>query len=454
MKNLVIGILVLILVVVGYYTATTTLRLRLEGLEGKTEKVIRGDLTLPINATGSVRPALRVEIKSEASGEVIEIAREPGDRIRVGDLLIRLQKDDEQRSVDRASQDLAIAQARLETARIRLDLAKNSDLKNAQAQVDQLSPMVELAKFRMDKIEAIEKSLTSEEEILARRVEFARQDAQLDAAIANFEKAKLAIPLTEQSVIEAEAAHQAAQASLGDAKKRLQETDVTSPIDGVVADIKTQIGAVIQGGKTTFTGGTVLAVVIDMDQVLVEAEVDESDIGRVLEIAPPWARPGRESDLAMPSSVEEALALVEHPPVVTVESFRDVEFTGIVQYIKPEPESRSGVVTYIVDVLVTGDERRLLLPGMRADVSFTSEQALNVVLCPNEAIRREGPAGRLGVYVPQPGSTPREPKFEFVECKFGLDNGIFSEVRSGLTEGMEVYTKLPAQDRGDSGRRR
>lgn len=452
MKNAAIGILVVVLVVVGYYAATTNLRLRLESMEGKTEKVIRGDLTLPINATGEVRPVRRVEIKAEASGEVIEIAREPGDRVKADDLLIRLQRDDEQRSVDRATQDMVIAKARLDTARIRLDLAKGADLNNAQAQVDQLKPLVELARFRVEKVEAWDKEITNEEEVLTRRTEHLRQVAQLAAATANWEKAKLAIPLAEHAIAEAEAAYEAAKSNLADADKRLRETEITSPIDGVVADIRTQIGAVIQGGKTTITGGTVLAVVLDMNELIIETEVDESDIGRILEIAPAWAQPGRASDIARPSDVQEAIAQVQYPPSITVESFRDEEFVGIVQTIKPEPESLSGVVTYVVEVLVVSDNRNLLLSGMRADVSFTSEHVADAILCPNEAIR-EGPTGRLGVYVPKPGSSPKDRKYEFVECKFGLDNGNYSEVREGLVEGMEVYTQLPSQDRKDKDRR-
>ena len=154
MKNTIIAILLLVVIVVGYYAATT-LRLPMEGLEGKTEKVIRADLTLPINATGEVRPALRVEVKSEASGEVTEIAKRAGDRVRAGDLLIRLQPDDEQRSVDRSTQDLQIAEARLNTAKINLQLARGSDLLNAKAQVDQLEPMVTLAKFRKEKLDRL-----------------------------------------------------------------------------------------------------------------------------------------------------------------------------------------------------------------------------------------------------------------------------------------------------------
>lgn len=443
MKNAIIVILLLVVVVVGYYAATT-LRLPIENVAGKTEKIIRGDLTLPINATGEVKPGLRVEIKPEASGEVIEIAKRPGDRVRRGDLLIRLQKDDEQRSVDRATQELQIAEARMNAARIALELAKGADLANAQAQVAQLEPQVAYAKFRKEKLDRFEESLKNEEETVQRNSEYLRQLALLESAKAGLEKAKLNIPRAEYDHEQYKASLEAAKATLGDAQKRLDKTDILAPLDGVVAAIRTQIGEVVQGGKTTITGGTVVAVVLDDRKIIVQAEVDESDIGRVLDIAPAWAAPGHEGDVQMPTDHAKLVAGVEHLTEISVESFREESFEGVIERIYPEPKTLSGVVTYLVDVVVTSANRELLLSGMRAEVRFTSEHAANVLLCPNEAIR-EGPTGKLGVYIPKPGATATERETQFVGCKFGLDNGNYSEVREGLEEGAFVYTRLPAK---------
>ncbi len=443
MKNAFIVLLLIALTVVGYYAATT-LRLANPNVEGKTEKIRRGDLARAINATGEVKPALRVEIKSEASGEVIEIARRPGDRVKAGELLIRLQKDDELRSVSRASQDLQSAKARLDTAKIHVDLARDSELRAAQSQVDQLVPMVELTAFRLDKIKKLPPDQTNEEEILQRTTDHERQVAQLEAAQANLEKAKLAVPLAEHEVTSAEATFEAAKSNLADAQKRLTKTDIVSPISGIVSKMNTQIGEVIQGGKTTLTGGTVLAAVFDDERMIVQAEVDEADIGRIREVSPDWAIPGRESDKQMPIDLREAMALVQNPPTITVESFRDEDFTGVIERIYPEPKSLTGVVTYLIDVVITSENKTKLQTGMRADVSFTSEYVKNALLCPNEAVR-EGPRGKLGVYIPKPDAMPGEHETQFVDVRFGLDNGNYSEVLEGLDEGTFVYIKLPAK---------
>ncbi len=443
MKNFLIVILLATTVVGGYMAASSRLRLSLEGIDGKLQVIRRGDLTLPINATGEVQAGYRSEIKSEASGKVAEIFKQAGDRVRAGDVLIRIQPDDEQRIVDRAKLDLTVAKARLDEAELTFRQAKTADLPSAEARLTQQEQAARMSKFQLDKVTALPEEQRFGEELLQRETSHLRQVAQVKAARADVEKVGLAILRAEQGVIQAKAAFESASTNLKDAEKRLRETDIIAKVDGIVAVINTQVGEVIQGGKTTFTGGTVLAVLLDLDKLIVKAEVDESDIGRVLALAPSWARPGHDSSEVMPARLEDAVAALEHIPSITVESFRDQEFRGVIERIYPEPRTLSGVVTYLVDVVITGDNRSMLLPGMRADVEFTSEHVTNVVLCPNEAIK-EGPSGRLGVFVAAESATPQSHDTEFIECKFGLDNGNYSEVRSGLEPGVEVYTKLPA----------
>lgn len=442
MKNVIIFVLVVATLITGFVAAKSTLRMSVQGMEGKTEKIIISDLTLPINATGEIRPKQRVEIKSEASGEVIEIRKRAGDQVMAGDILIRLQPDDEQRNVNRATLDLRRASASLEEARINLMQAETADLQSAEAKVNQLQSSSRFAQFQREKFLNLPPAQRSEEELLQKTTTLDSQTAQLNAAKASLKWAKLNIPKAKQAVLQAQANFETFENNLADVQKRLTKTDIVSPIDGIVADIKTQIGEVIQGGKTTLTGGTVLAIVLDFDQLLVRAEVDESDIGRVLKIAPPWARPGHDGSVQMPDNVADAAASMEHLPVITVESFRSDEFTGVIERIYPESRTLSGVVTYLVDVVIVSENKNRLLPGMRADVRFTSEHASNVVLCPNEAIH-EGPNGKLGVYIPKKSESPDERETQFVECQFGLDNGTYSEVREGLSKGDTVYTKLP-----------
>ncbi len=443
MKNFIIAVLILALVISGYFAVRGRWRLSLEGIEGKTAKLRRGDLTLPINATGKVRPFRFVEVKSEASGEVVEIAKRPGDRVKSGDLLVRLQPDDEQRSVNRAKLELNIAEAKLENAKIILEQTRSVDRTNAQSRIDQLEATVELARFQKNKTDRLPVEQATDEERLQRSTALRSQEAQLAAAKADLNKVDLLITRAEQDVKQAQAAHDTAKNNVADAEKRLSDTVITAPMNGMVSDVRVEIGEVIQSGKTTFTAGTILAYLMDVDRLIVRTEVDEADIGRVLAITPPWARPGNEGQ-TMPANAAEAARAMGPLPTITVESFRDLELEGVIERLFPASREIMNVVTYDVDVLITGGDFQKLLPGMRAEVTFTSEHVENALLCPNEAIR-QGSGGRTGVLIPKADAPKEERATEFIACKFGLDNGNVSEVLCDeLKEGMTVYTQPPA----------
>lgn len=448
LKNALIAILALCTIAGGYYLFINTVRIAAPGARGTTAKVHRGDLTLPITATGSIRPSRRVEIKAEASGEVIEIGKYAGDRVRKGDLLILLNPVDEQRSVSRANHEVAIGEAQLADLKLALEQAETADLNSAKAKILQLEPGIALAKFRYEKILGLEDHQRNEEEVLQRRTTLASQKAQLDAAKAGLKRAELAVPRARQAIKQTEARVAASKDTLEDAKKRLAKTRIVSPIDGIVGDLRVQIGEVIQGGKSTITGGTVLAVIQDIDRILVRAEVDEADIAGVLDIAPPWAKPGNDGSTPMPVDVYAAAATMDQLPEIGVEAFREETFQGVIERIHPEPRTISNVVTFVVDVVITSDNRAKLLAGMRADVEFTAQHVSGVILCPNEAIR-EGPTGKLGVYVPEKDAVSGVVRAKFVACRFGLDNGAYSEVREGLSEGDVVFTKVPAKLQDD-----
>ena len=69
--------------------------------------------------------------------------------------------------------------------------------------------------------------------------------------------------------------------SVADVRKRLEDTVLRSPIDGIVLEKQVEVGQVISSGVSSVSGGTTLAIVADLRKVFVTADVDETDIGRV-----------------------------------------------------------------------------------------------------------------------------------------------------------------------------
>lgn len=444
MKKLITIVVVIAGLAGGYYKLSTT-RLDFSFARGETVVVHRGDLTIPINATGPISPRSRHEIKSEASGEVIEIRFRPGDMVGKGDLLIRLDKVDEQRSVDAATADVTRSEAALDKAKLTKERLATVGLDQATQRVKQVEAQMSVVDFNLRKLERLEKEKqTSDDEMVRVRANHAELAARLAGTKADLKDAGIAVQSAAHDITLAEAAHNQALTNLGNAEERLADTDIHSPVNGMVVKLNTQIGEVIQGGKTTFTGGTVLVVVADVSKLYVYAEVDEADIGAVVDLAQDWAKPGQRNR----SAAEPPIATAT-PVKVHVESFRDEAFAGIIERVHPEPSSiGSSVVTYRVDILLTSDNRHKLLIGMQADVEFAAQAVENVVLVPHEAIRRND-FDELGVYVAEKDEQGKA-KRKFVKCRFGLDNGMYTEVREGVSDGVEVYTKLPRISDRDS----
>lgn len=455
LRHLLIWVPLLGLCVLGYLNCRG-LRMKFGVLEPETAIVRRGDLTIPITAAGKVNPLSRREIKAEASGEVEAVLVKAGDVVKAGDLLIRIKRDDEERLVRRVEEELGSARTRLEAAQTTLKIKREATLPAAQARLEAYEARREYTKVDAEHKEELynlnppqanlleyTRAKTTHEELLA----------QIKQAQADVTQAEMAVMLSESDVKLAEAAVETAKTTLGDAEKRLEKTDIIAPVDGMVAQVFVNEGEVIAGGKTTITGGTLLAVLADWSICYVRAEVDEADIGEVIELAPASARPGERSDATATTAAVDPPATTQPTtrPVpfeaasdvrITVEAFHDQEFRGRIERIYPEPRSGSSIITYLVDIEVTSDNRHLLMSSMQADVEFTAKSVYDALLVPHEAIKR-GPDNELGVYkaVDVPGEST--PKPEFVRCRIGLDNGTFAQVIEGVQKGDVVYTKLP-----------
>ncbi len=204
-----------------------------------TQKVTRDDLVVSVSASGVIEPNFQVEVKSKASGEILQFDFEPGDRVSRGQTLLTLDQRTERRN-------LALQQA---------DLARvMSELKSAKASL--LEKELKLKRTR----KLFEKSLVSDQEldsaVAAREIALARI-GEIEALIA---KAKLAVE---------------------NASERLDETVIVSPIDGVIVEKTVERGQIISSGISSVTGGSKLCVIADLDRLFIFALVDETDIGKV-----------------------------------------------------------------------------------------------------------------------------------------------------------------------------
>jgi HlyD family secretion protein len=183
------------------------------------------DIVVSASAEGVVEPIETVDVKSKASGEIVEVKVEVGDEVRRGDVLVRVDPRTAQNAVDQAEADLAVAQAQLE---------------NAQSQLERAERLYQTG------------AITEQD----------WEQARLDQATA---KARLI----------------GAQRTLEDNRIAFQDTEVRAASNGIILTRQVEAGTVIQSASSGMGGGAVLLTMADLDTIQVRSLVNETDIGKI-----------------------------------------------------------------------------------------------------------------------------------------------------------------------------
>lgn len=265
--------------------------------------VVRDDLNLSVSANGVVQPINKVEIKSKASGQILELNFVEGQAVKKGELLIALDQTLTKNDHDQAKADLALAEASLSQS--------NNNYKRAQG--------------------LFEKKLISPQELDQSKVDFVRAQSQLVKA----------------------------KAALSSAADRLRDTRIVAPTSGVILTKNVDPGQIIASGVSNVGGGTILATVADMDEVNVETNVDEVDIGKV--------KVGQQAK-------------------VVADAYPDDSFPGEVVRIAPLGKTQQNVTTFNVIILVKNLGGKLKA-GMSTSVEVEIFRRQQVLLVPNEALK-------------------------------------------------------------------
>lgn len=279
-----------------------------------TETLTVGTLTIDVTTVGKLQPVDEVSVGSELSGIVREVLVEANDPVTAGQLLARL--DDQvltaQAMQTHASVDAARAtlrQARVNVKAARRDLDRSAQLSEKGA----VSP------------------------------------ASHDQVQTAWEVAVASLALAEAQLNQAEASDAAAQTNL-------QKTRIVAPIDGVVLERNVEPG---QAVVSSLQAAVLFRVARDLEQMKVEVEVDEADVGRI--------QPGQDADF-------------------TVAAYRDRVFDAEVTKVDLAPLSSGEVVAYGAELVVANPEL-LLRPGMTATADIETETLDSVLLVPNSALR-------------------------------------------------------------------
>ncbi len=328
----------------------------------------RGAVRVTIDETGVVEPERQIVVKSPISGVVQRLFVREGDSVSAGQMMARIIPD--------IAQANALAQLR-------------SLISGAEIRVGNLRREYN----RAQELEA--RSLISESDVEASRVALEQAENDLRAA-------------QEQSRL--------MQASGVQATASAQSARIAAPSAGVVILRGVEEGETVVGGTSAFGGGTEMFTIADLSTLLINAAINEVDIGKV--------------------SRGDTVA-------ITVDAFPGDTAVGLVRLVPPAARQQDRIRVFDVEIEVRAGAN-ILRPGMTANVQISGPTREDAVRVPVEAVFFS--EGQPVVYKLADGEATT------TSVTLGLSDLAYVEILQGLDDGDSVALEDPRDAARRAGR--
>jgi HlyD family secretion protein len=380
--------LLLVLVIAGGLIAATRGGAKID--PSKLQKVEKGDLAKSVVATGKVTPITKVEVKSKASGIVKHLLVDAGDKVKKGQLLAQLDKEEIEAQVEQSRAAVEAAEANV----------KSTEADFERAKVDAEGPDVPLLKRAYER--AI--GMAKEGVVSISALEDAQKNYELALNKQNVSKAQVTVLKAKMAQAQGQLGQD--RATLKQLEEQLSYTDIESPIDGVVLSRDVEMGDAVSSILVLGSSATLVMTLGDTSSVYVKGKVDESDIGKVY---------------------------LGQPARIKVESFKDKTFNGVVTKISPMGVEKDNVTTFEVRVSINNPGGELKAE-MTANAEIILEEHKNVLQIPEGAIVYDKDK-KASVEIPDSSAKDGKKK---IAVNIGISNGAKTELLSGLKEGDQV----------------
>jgi len=300
-------------------------------------------------ATGSIIPRKEIEIKSQVSGVVDKIFVEAGEVAKKGQLLSKIQ-------IIPNAVALNNAQTQLRSARINYENSKQEKERQEQLYKDKIISEVEYNEFKLD---------------------FQLREESLAAAENNLQLIKE-----------------------GASKKAGTTTnEVRSTVEGMILDVPVREGSFVIESNT-FNEGTTIVSIANMQEMIFEGKVDESEVGKIREGMP--------------------LKLI-------IGALEGESFDATLEYISPKGIEEEGAIQFEVRAAIEVQDSVFLRAGYSANADIVLEQKDDVMAVKESNLIFED-EDKVFVEVM---TGPQQ--FDKRQIEIGISDGINIEVVSGLT---------------------
>ena len=264
----------------------------------ETEPAQIDSLEITITATGEIQPVTKVEVGTQVSGKVEKLYVDYNSHVTKGQLLAELDRSTLLERINQCQANLASSESALTQAKLAYNRIKALYQQGAETQEN------------------------------------------LESAENQYNQAKSQVELSKTSLRSAEV--------------DLSYATITSPIDGIVMSKSVEEGQTV---ASSFSTPTIFTIAQDLTRMQVEANVDEADIGQVIE---------------------------GQSVTFTVDAYPDDVFTGTVKQKRLSPTVTNNVVTYTVIIDAPNPDEKLM-PGMTANVNIIVDKQGGITI-PTEAL--------------------------------------------------------------------
>ena len=403
-------------VVVAVVVMAILLRHQTPPVVVQTAKVTRHNITETVVANGKIYPVVQVHISPEVSGEIIDLPVKEGQQVKKGDLLLKI------------NPDVYLAALNQSTASYKSSVA-------AEAQ----------ATANLEKAEAdYKRNILLFSNKLLDESDFIGFKVARDVAFAQLQSASNQVDM--------------AKAGVDSAQDSLDKTTITSPIDGTITILNSQLGERVLG--TVQNVGTEIMTISDLTHMEARVDIGEMDVVLI--------KPGQKAEL-------------------DVDSFQDKKFSGIVTDVGSSSEgldsasalgsssssdsSSSGQTATQFQVRIQVNDKEEFRPGMSVTAQIETRSRTNVLGAPIASVTTRVVKSKLPVSSAKTNSIPTNTiastdsktnsaakkadtsmkpvdvvfvvegnHVKAVPVKIGISDDDYWEITDGLKEGDEIVT--------------
>ena len=302
--------------------------------------------------TGKIEPRNEVNVKPQISGIIAELYKEPGDYVNAGDVIAKVKVIPDMNQLSSAEMRVRLAEINLKQAQT--DFNREENLYNQK--------------------------LVSADE---------------------YDKSKQALNQAKHEKLAAEDALEVIRDGVSKSNAKASSTLIRSTISGVILDIPVKVGnSVIL--SNTFNDGTTIATVANMNDLIFRGNIDETEVGQLVN--------GMNME-------------------ITIGALQDLKFDASLEYISPKAVESNGANQFEIKAAVKLVEGGKIRSGYSANAEIVLAKADKVLTVPESAIEFSGDS--TFVYIIK--GEGKQKSYERTAVTTGLSDGVNIEIKKGLT---------------------